>query len=370
MIIAVLGAYGDVGRQATRQLLGLGRGALRLGGRDVAAARDFAAQLPAADLACCAVDYRDRASLRAFVDGARIVVNCAGPSHAIGDAVALEALRTGADYIDVAGDDALHRTLDAEAFARAGRTVVLSCGLQPGLTGLLPRWQAQHAFDEVHRLVSYFAVLDQFTAVAADDYLQGAEEGVSEPLAAWRNGHRRSRASTRVQGVRVPFFPGAATLLPFLDAEGERLARALRLERGDWHTVLVGEQIRRAFDRARTLGRAEAIAALRRASLLDLAGREPYVVLLVQLEGRRGGAPATRTLMVRGHGNAVLTGTMAALGVRAVDEGTVPPGCHFAADVLPPATTVARLRGSGALGAFELFDGALDARTEHEEGSL
>ncbi|WP_394843135.1 saccharopine dehydrogenase NADP-binding domain-containing protein [Pendulispora brunnea] len=368
MTIAVLGAYGDVGREATRQLLG--RAPLRLGGRDVAAAHRFAAQLPAADLACRAVDFRDRASLRAFVDGARVVLNCAGPSHAIGDAVALEALRAGADYVDVAGDDALHRKLDAEAFARAKRTAVLSCGLQPGLTGLLPRWLAQQAFDEVHHLVSYFGVFDQFTEVAADDYLQGAEDGLSEPLAAWRQGRRRSRVSMRQQGVHVPFFPGCATVLPFLDAEGERLARALRLERGDWHTVLVGEQVRSAFDRVRTLDRGQAIALLRRASLLDLAGREPYVLLLVQLEGMHRGSAMVRTMMVRAHGNAAVTGAMAALGVLAVAEGEVPAGCHFAADVLPPAATVARLRESGALGAFELLDGAVDARAEREEGTL
>jgi len=368
MTLAVLGAYGDVGSQATRQLLALGP--LRIGGRDIAAARRLAAQWPAARLECRAVDVRDRASLRAFVEGCRIVVNCAGPSHAMGDLAALEALRAGADYVDVAGDDALHRKLDRDVLARAGRTAVLSCGLQPGLTGLLPRWMAQHAFDGVHHLVSYFGVLDRFTEVAADDYLQGADDGISEPLAAWRQGRRRPRASTRQQGVHVPFFPGAATVLPFLDAEGERLARALRLERGDWHTVLVGESIRGAFDRARSLERREAIAALRRASLLDLAGRDPYVLLLVQLEGQHAGAPVARTLMVRGHGNAALTGTMAALTVHAIAQGELPPGCHFAADVLPPRETVARLRERGVLGAFELFDGPLDARTEREEGSL
>src|SRR5262249_19623494 len=151
------------------------------------------------------------------------------------------------------------------------------------------------------------------------------------------------------------------------DAEGERLARALRLERGDWHTVLVGELVRAAFDRARSLDRPEAIAALCRASLLDLAGRAPYVVQLVHLEGRRAGASVTRTLMVRGHGNAVVTGTMAALAVHAIEQGRLPSGCHFAADVLPPVSTISRLRESDALVAFEVFDGA---PAEREEGSL
>ena len=369
MTIGVLGAYGEVGRQATRQLLALGRGPLRLGGRDVAAAQRFAEGLPAASIACHAVDFRERASLRRFVDGCRLVVNCAGPSHAMGDGAALEALRAGADYVDVAGDDALSRRLDPAAFASAKCTAVLSCGLQPGLTGLLPRWAANHAFDEVWRLASYFGVLDQFTEVAADDYLQGAEDAVSEPLAAWRQG-RRSRASTRAHRVQVPFFSAPATLLPFLDAEGERVARALRLAHGDWYMVLTGSLIQGAFDRARTLERRDAVAALRRASLLDLAGREPYVLMLVQLEGHRAGAPLTRTLMMRGRSNAELTGTMAALAVLSLEAGELPWGHHFAADVLEPITTVARLRESGAVSAFELFDGALDTLGASEEGTL
>lgn len=369
MTIGILGGYGDVGAHAARRLLSLGRRPLRIGGRNVEAARRFARELSAEAVEHQAVDFREDASLRRFVGGCRIVLNCAGPSYALADRAARAAMEAGADYVDAAGDDALYALLDDEEHRGRRRVAVLSAGLQPGLTALLPRWAAHRAFSQVKGLRSYFGVLDHFTEVAADDYLQAATDGVSEPLAAWRDG-RRSGVLTRVRNAEVPFFPGPAALLPYLNTEGERLAASLRLARGDWYTVLTGQHILTAFDRARSLERREAVAALRRASLLDLAGREPHVILLAQLDGLRDGAPVTRTLIMRGRRNAELTGTMAALTTLAVDLGQVPAGRHFAADVLDPVTAVGRLRESGAVSALDLLDASIDALGATEEGSL
>ncbi|WP_437568970.1 saccharopine dehydrogenase NADP-binding domain-containing protein [Sorangium sp. So ce542] len=369
MTIGILGGYGDVGAHAARRLLSLGLRPLRIGGRNFEAARRFANELSAEAIEHQAVDFRDDASLRRFVAGCRIVLNCAGPSHSIADRAARAAMEAGADYVDAAGDDALYALLDGDEHRRRRRVAVLSAGLQPGLTALLPRWAAHRAFSQVQGLRSYFGVLDHFTEVAADDYLQAATDGVSEPLAAWREG-RRSGVLTRMRNVEVPFFPGPATLLPHLNTEGERLASSLRLERGDWYTVITGQHILTAFDRARSLERREAVAALRRASLLDLAGRAPHVILLAQLDGLRSGTPVTRTLVMRGRCNAELTGTMAALTTLAVDQGEVPAGRHFAAAVLEPVSAVGRLLESGAVSTLDLLDTSLDALGATEEGSL
>ncbi|MFI7638947.1 hypothetical protein [Nonomuraea sp. NPDC049400] len=349
-MIAVLGASGDVGRHAVRTLTTLGAGPLRLGGR-TAAGHD-----------AMAVDFRDDASLDRFAAGCRLVVNCAGPAHLVGDRVARAALRAGASYVDAAGDDVLHGLLDPGEWA--GSSAVLSAGLQPGLTGLLPRWVAQRDFDEVHGLAAHLGVLDRFTATAADDYLQGAADGLGEPLAAWRDG-RRAGALTRQADVTLPFFPGEVTLLPSLSTENARLAESLRLHRGDWYTVLSGSHIRVAFDRAHSLDRAEAVAALCRASLLDLAGREPYVILLLQLDGLKGGVPVTRTVVLRGRGNGELTGTVTALAAWAVIRGETPPGVHYAADALDPATTIERLSATGVTQPV-----TLDGLALAEEGAL
>ncbi|GAB3491549.1 NAD-dependent epimerase/dehydratase family protein [Amycolatopsis cihanbeyliensis] len=351
--IAVVGASGQVGTRTARILRDLGAGPLRLSTRDTEGRRT--------------VDVHDPASLDRFARGCRIVVNCAGPSHAVGDRVARAALRAGAGYVDAAGDDAVYAALGR--VGTGGHRVVLSAGLQPGLTGLLPRWAAAGELDTVHGLRVYLGVLDEFTAAAADDFLHAAADGTSEPLAAWRGGTRRSGALTRRDEATLPFLPGPVTLLPALSTESERLARALGLVEGDWYTALTGEHVRAAFGRVRTLDRAEAVAALRRASGLDLAGREPHVLLLVQVDGTRGDGPGIRTVLLRGRGNGELTGAVTALATLAVDRAEVPPGTHFAADVLDPAITIQRLTAAG-IAEPVVFDTGIERLASIEEGVL
>ncbi|MFJ8911682.1 hypothetical protein [Amycolatopsis sp. NPDC102389] len=319
-MIGVVGATGEVGSHTVRVLRALDAGPLRTGG-----SRD--------------VDVLDEASLDRFAQGCRVLVNCAGPAHLVGDRVARAAAHAGAGHVDAS---------DPEG-AAVGGTAVIGAGLQPGLTGLLPRWLARREFDTVHGLVAHLGVLDRFTRTAADDYLAGAEHG--EALAAWRRG-RRSGVLTRRADVTLPFFPGEVSLLPYLTEESAKVAEHLGLDRGDWFTAVSGEHVRAAFDRVRSLDRADAVTALCHASELDLAGREPHVVLLMRMEGVRAGHPVTRTAVLRGRGNGALTGALTALAVLAVLRREVPPGRHFAAEVLDPEVTIARLGECGVAAPF------------------
>ncbi len=390
-VIGLIGGYGDVGGHAARFLHRLGGHRLRIGGRDLGAARRFVRDELHGEAEAAAVDCLDDGTLDRFAAGCRVLVNCAGPYRLIGDRVARAAARAGAHYVDAGGDDALHRLLDADPAedpareaagdpamdtagepagdtAAPGRAVVLSAGLRPGLTGLLPRWAAR-GFDQVRSLTACLAVLDRFTRTTADDYLRGADDGVSEPLAAWRDGPR-PRTLTRRTGVTLPFLPAEATLLPYLDTEAVRLAAALGLSHGDWHTAVVGEHVRVAFDRVHALDREQAVTALCDAARLDAAGRTPFAVYLAQLDGVLEGAPASRTVLCRGPGNGELTGAITALAAVAAARGEIPPGLHFAADVLDPATTLDRLRTGPVPITLSLLDTTLDRLSLIEEGAL
>jgi hypothetical protein len=368
-VIGLIGGYGDVGGHTARFLRHRGGHRLRVGGRDPVAARRFARDALGGEAEAVPVDCFDDIALDRFAAGCGVLVNCAGPSHVIRDRAARAALRAGAHYVDAGGDDALHELLDPAEIARSGRAVVLSAGLRPGLTGLLPRWAARSAFDGVRSMTAYLAVLGHFTRVAADDYVGGAGDGVSEPLAAWRDGPR-PRELTRRTGVTLPFLPAAVTLLPYLDSEGVRLAEAMGLSHGDWYTALIGEHVRAAFDRVHSLGRERAVTALCEASRLDAAGRTPFAVFLAQLEGVRDGTPVSRTILCRGPGNGELTGAVAALAAVAAAREEIPPGRHFAADVLDPVTTLNRLCAGPVPVGLSLLDTTIDRLAMVEEGVL
>jgi hypothetical protein len=58
------------------------------------------------------------------------------------------------------------------------------------------------------------------------------------------------------------------------------------------------------------------------------------------------------------------------LAVHAVLAGRIPPGVHFAAEVLAPEPVAARLREFGICTRLDIHDGAAAGASEDEEGEL
>ena len=192
------------------------------------------------------VDVLEAESLVAFCARCSVVVDCSGPFSQIGARVALAALGTGAGYVAAAGDERLRGTLLSLHKTVEPCSSALCAGMLPGLSGLLPRVLAA-GFDECHALRAFVGMLDRFTAGAAADFVAGLEG--SESLAAWRGGRKASRALTRIHDLSLPFFFGRVTAHPYLNHEGERLARLLNLDSADWFNVFEGSQVLAAMSR-------------------------------------------------------------------------------------------------------------------------
>ncbi|GIJ79619.1 hypothetical protein SAMN05443287_104136 [Micromonospora phaseoli] len=361
-VVAVLGASGAVGRVALDLLRSWGVGPLRAGARR-------RPQIDGVD--GVAVDAHDPAGLARFCAGARVVLNCAGPAVDLADRVARACDAADADYVDAAGDDALYASVVA-AIGGGSRVAVVSAGMMPGLSGLLPRLLAAHLPDG-ERLTGYVGGRDRFTLTAAVDYV-AADESFGWPAAAWRDGRVVQRALSPVDEVAVPSFPEPVTAQPYLGTETARVAAALGLRRVDWYSVFAGERVLTALRAAprpedagpRQTGDADLRQAgerLRRAAELDLFGQRPYQNLVVTLAGSRG----ERTAVVHGTGASDLTGTVAALTVRAVLAGAVPPGVWHAAEVLDPVATFTELAAApGVLLASVVADVAAVDRYEED----
>ncbi|MFI5834187.1 saccharopine dehydrogenase NADP-binding domain-containing protein [Micromonospora sp. NPDC051300] len=361
--IALVGAGGGVGRHALAHLLAWTVDTVRAGGRDPA-------RLPTGDARVEAypVDLTDADGLDAFCAGCHTVVNCAGPAVTVGDTVARAAARAGAAYVDAAGDDALHRAVAALPGA-TDRVTVISAGMMPGLSGLLPAYLATHLPD-ARRMSGWVGGRDGFTPGAARDFLAVGDGGYGEPSAAWRDGTRRARALAARAGAVVPFFDEPVLLQPYLSTETERLAARLGLADVDWWSAFTGGRVPAALaDGARRATGdpaelAEAADALCRAAELDAFGRPRYQVLLVELSGPTGG----RVLVCRGVRANALTGAAVALGAVAAAAGDLPPGVHHLAEVVDPVWAVDRLRTSPAVTALRVEDGPLTRYETIEEG--
>jgi len=135
--VAVFGAAGHTGRFVVTELL-------RRGIVPIAIARNLAA-LTSANFGDVEVTRRrasvdDVDALDRALDGARAVINCAGPFLETSDAVAAGALRSGIHYLDVTAEQpSVRATLDKyDMPAReAGIVVVPGMGFYGGFADLL-----------------------------------------------------------------------------------------------------------------------------------------------------------------------------------------------------------------------------------------
>ncbi|HLX51762.1 MAG TPA: hypothetical protein VKS82_25830 [Streptosporangiaceae bacterium] len=328
--IGVIGGYGSVGRATVAQLRGWGLGPIVVAGRDPAKAD-------------VVVDISEPAAVERFCASLRLVINCAAASSRIRAMVADAAAAGGVPYVDPGGDEPVYELLSGGAHPEP---VVLSAGMLPGLTGLLPR----HLVTERgSHLVCYVGGQDRFSPGGAADYLAVANGAAGRTFAVWRNGARVERAGVPPIEGEIPYFPEPASGVPFLSSEMERLAQRLDLAELVFYIVFPGSRLRATLAAART-GSVDA-EALVTASELDLFGRSQYQRLVFQLCGQ----PTVPTTVLSGKGSSELTAATAAMTGLAVLEGAVPPGVHFAADVLDPAWAKEKLLTADAVTGFRTF---------------
>ncbi|UHA73194.1 saccharopine dehydrogenase NADP-binding domain-containing protein [Paenibacillus sp. 481] len=366
-MIGIIGGYGDVGLAAASMLSQWGKHPLRLGGRNPEAARmEHGAKWPQAEWV--KVDIEDDQSLKSFLSGCELIVNCAGPSHQTSARVAEVCLSLGCHHVD-AGIDPRLEALRETAY----NTVVLyAAGATPGLSGLLPRWLAE-SFDKVDSLVYYTGALDRFTSAAAEDYLAGVAGKDNEPMAAWKNGTRRSSVLSRKSGATLPFFTREVALYPYFDTEAEFVATSLALRDGEWYIAIDGNHVPKVLEEVRSQFLVDPNLAVRRlctATELDSAGRQTYANFIVQLRGVKDAAEIVRTLVLQAQSPSKLTGLTAAAATIAVLEGEIPAGVRPLAEIPNPYNVIDRLKQATFIHHLNVLECSVDELLITEEGEL
>jgi short subunit dehydrogenase-like uncharacterized protein len=183
---AIFGAYGHTGRFVVREL---GRRGFTgtLSGRDGAKLQTIE-RSPTWALQTAVID--DALSLDRAIDGAPVVINCAGPFGETAPALLDAAIRAGAHYIDITGEalvaidtfEHYESQLDGEAFAA------------------LPA-------------VGFFGALgDLLATVASGDFDRSDEITIAVGLDSWQPTLGTRLAGERRAGRRVVFRDGALHL--------------------------------------------------------------------------------------------------------------------------------------------------------------
>jgi short subunit dehydrogenase-like uncharacterized protein len=124
-VIVLYGATGYTGRLVTQELRERGADYV-LGGRNRQRLDDMAGGAP---VRVASVD--DDASLRTLLDGADVLINCAGPFSRAGEPVVRAAVDAGVPYLDSTGEQTFIRTVFERygaAAERRGIPLVPACG--------------------------------------------------------------------------------------------------------------------------------------------------------------------------------------------------------------------------------------------------
>ncbi len=366
-MIGIIGGYGEVGINATRLLVKWNKQPIKVGGRNPEKAKEkFEKEFP--EVSWVFVNVSDDNSLEAFIKGCNVVVNCVGPSHKVSSRVAKICLCHSCHHIDAGVDKVLEgmHSIQTDVSIRYG------AGTTPGLTGILPQWMAQE-LDTVNSLILFTGALDRFTVSGAEDYLVGVLEDANEPLAAWRNGKKKSSVLKRQSGITVPFFPREVTVFPFFDTESLVVARNLDLINGDWNLVIDGTHVPATLNSVRShfyKNPKEAIKKLCLAADLDLAGRQTYFNLIVQLEGVKDRKPCIRTAILQMDRMSVLTGAITAIACISIVEDKVPSGIGAVAELPHPERIMERLMAYGIVTDFKILETSIADLLEEVEGEL
>jgi hypothetical protein len=365
-MIGIIGGYGEVGLQACLLLQKWGKKPLKIGGRNPRKGQKKHASLISNSI-WEEVNAEELISLRKFINGCDLVINCAGPSHRFSEKIIKECILQGCHLVD-AGMGVRPSQFAQESIERA---MIYAAGATPGLSGLFQIWFG-HKWEAVNSILCYTGALGQLTRSGAEDYLEGVLHHSNQPRTAWRN-QIVPNLLPRETGIRLPFFPRETTLLPVFDAETHLVAKRLDLQNGDWYVAVDGDNIMLVLGSASLQYQSNPKAVIEKlylATQLDTAGRKPYFKLLVQITGVKGGKKLTQTAVLESGETTTLTGSVAGVLAMAVLEDHLKPGLQHLSSIENVNYVMDKLSETNCIREVTYFDSTIEELMIEEEGDI
>jgi short subunit dehydrogenase-like uncharacterized protein len=184
--VAVFGAYGHTGRFVAAELRRRGIAAI-LSGRDRVKLDLLGPVHPDSDLRVASIE--DPTSLDRALDGADVIINCAGPFGETAPALIEAALRAHCHYLDVTGE----ALVTIETFARYADSELNVKRVRDADIVLVPS------------MAFYGALGDLLATVALGDWAEADDISIAVALDSWKPTRGTRLASERRAGRRVVY---------------------------------------------------------------------------------------------------------------------------------------------------------------------
>ena len=280
------------------------------------------------------IDARRPETIREFAQGHEVVVNCAGPSYLIGDAVAA-ALPAGVIYVDPFGGNAF----DGDAGQQAR---IINVGCTPGLSGLLTRHLAG-LLDDCESVMVCCGGREKGGVAGFADIILSTRAGYGHPNRMIIDGELADHEASRWEAEDTDAFPDDAEVLRsvFVTDELRMVARDCRIRRLNGLLVIPDRDSLHLLLKAMTHGDlddhqelmqlfAEIDAAK---SHLD-SGRDHWFILQVAARGTVDGRPVRTSISVRADNSSILTAILVVQAVLLALEAGCAPGVQWGHEFL------------------------------------
>lgn len=305
-MIGILGAYGSIGVWATRFIKKQSDCKIRIGGRNIEnAPQELREEWQNTEWV--KVDVSAKESVKKFIDGCKIILDCAKLS---------EAQVTLMDEIaEAMGIPVLHLGIVGYRKKESKVALIYGAGSIPGLSGLIPQYLAKQ-FDRVSALDFYYGGVGAFSYTAAKDYIEGIYNESNHSMVYWKNGNIVPfEPSANDINAEFSGFVSNYKLFPYFDEEATAITNKLQLSEARFQMCLSGKRILSTLNNARQQYKQNpeaTIESLCLASNLDTFGQREKSFFLCIMEGKKNNENAKFSLTAFGLSPARMTGTAAA----------------------------------------------------------
>lgn len=325
----VVGGYGHVGRTISTELANQFPGRVIAAGRNIQKAEQLSKETGGKVLPLALDIFDPEVNISKSLDGVSQVIMCLDqPDTSIVEEVILKRV----DYIDITAiSDFLSSTEKLDHFAKeTGSSVILSVGLEPGMTNLLAA-HAATALDEIAHL-DIFVMLGMGDT-HGDAAIQWTLDNIHADFTVLENGIEKAvRSFEDGKRVKLPGI-GNRTAYRFNFPDQHSLPKTLGVDFVSSRLCFDLEFVTKAFAALKTMG---LLRILRRQwgkeffekTLKTLRFGTDQFALKVEVTGRKNGDEITIDSIIRGNGEARMTGLVTAHVARQLYNGNYPPGVY------------------------------------------
>lgn len=363
-MIGILGGYGSIGTHCTGASVTLFDDKIKIGGRNEKAAQKLIEKYPGR-VEYAYVDITDPASIREFMHGTRLIINCAAPSYYTSRIVAEQTGRSHAPYVD-AGLPEDFSSWQAEFSPMSA--MIFGAGCTPGISGLFLKYILSRNPDS-KKLNYYYTAFSHLSYAAAYDYLYGVcNRKENEPF-SWKSGEPSFDIVAQNSDLTLPFVEESLIGQPFFDSEMAYCAKDGGLESGNFYCAVAKNRNLSRMHPIFALFRDDPeLAAKQLSAITEEATDLSYIRYYCELENANG---ENKVFSLYHPDSEELTGMTAAVCAKylsgQIDEA---PKAMLPVQLKTPEKILSIMDEFFGIGYPDEFDGTLDSMTNEEYGEL